>query len=185
MPSNTTPIALQCFFSAEFGCETWNQIRRKVCCKVRWRFSRKQFHNYTNKSTIHSTNSFANNCVSWPIIQCQKVPIFNTCCKLAPWRSKSANWLAGVVGWCIAKMIGVEPYVLRYWETEFPEIAPVKSKARQRLYKRNDVELIYRIRDLLYQQNFTIKGAKKKIKDEKSHGKSSESQIKFSGSQTK
>jgi len=67
----------------------------------------------------------------------------------------------------VAKMIGVEPYVLRYWETEFPEIAPVKSKARQRLYKRIDVELIYRIRDLLYQQNYTIKGAKKKIKLER------------------
>lgn len=75
----------------------------------------------------------------------------------------------------VAKMIGVEPYVLRYWETEFPEIAPVKSKARQRLYKRQDVELIYRIRDLLYQQNFTIKGAKKKIKDER--GKKSDNQI--------
>lgn len=65
----------------------------------------------------------------------------------------------------VAKMIGVEPYVLRYWETEFPEIAPVKSKARQRLYKRQDVELIYNIRDLLYRQNFTIKGARRKIKE--------------------
>ncbi|MCP5464886.1 MAG: MerR family transcriptional regulator [Deltaproteobacteria bacterium] len=64
----------------------------------------------------------------------------------------------------VAKLIGVEPYVLRYWETEFPEIAPVKSKSRQRLYKRCDVELIFKIRDLLYDQKFTIKGAKKVIK---------------------
>src|SRR3990167_9578531 len=65
----------------------------------------------------------------------------------------------------VAKMIGVEPYVLRYWETEFPEIAPVKSKARQRLYKKQDVELIYKIRELLHNQNYTIKGARRKIKD--------------------
>jgi len=67
----------------------------------------------------------------------------------------------------VAKMIGVEPYVLRYWETEFPDITPVKSKAKQRLYKRQDVELIYKIRDLLYQQKFTIKGAKRKLQDNK------------------
>lgn len=65
----------------------------------------------------------------------------------------------------VAKIIGVEPYVLRYWETEFPEIAPVKSKSRQRLYKRQDVVLIQAIRDLLYKQNFTIKGARRKIKE--------------------
>ena len=63
----------------------------------------------------------------------------------------------------VAKLIGVEPYVLRYWESEFPEISPVKSQTKQRLYKRQDVELICRIRDLLYHQKFTIKGAKKKI----------------------
>jgi|APSaa5957512622_1039677.scaffolds.fasta_scaffold333796_1 DNA-binding transcriptional MerR regulator len=65
----------------------------------------------------------------------------------------------------VAKILGLEPYVLRYWETEFPEISPVKSKSRQRLYRRQDVELISQIRDLLYRQNFTIKGAKKKVKD--------------------
>jgi len=65
----------------------------------------------------------------------------------------------------VAKIIGVEPYGLRYWETEFPEITPVKSKSRQRLYKRQDVELIQQIRDLLYQQKFTIKGAKSRIKE--------------------
>lgn len=67
----------------------------------------------------------------------------------------------------VSELIGVEPYVLRYWETEFPEISPSKSKTKQRLYKRNDVELIARIRDLLYHDNFTIKGARQKIKDDR------------------
>ena len=65
----------------------------------------------------------------------------------------------------VARLIGVEPYVLRYWETEFPEIAPTKSQAKQRLYKRHDVELIHAIRDLLYNQKFTIQGARKRIKE--------------------
>jgi DNA-binding transcriptional MerR regulator len=63
----------------------------------------------------------------------------------------------------VAKLIGVEPYVLRYWETEFPNIAPVKSKTGQRMYRRGDVELIAAIRELLYGQKFTIDGAKKKL----------------------
>lgn len=63
----------------------------------------------------------------------------------------------------VAKLIGVEPYVLRYWETEFQSIAPVKSKTGQRMYRRNDVELIAAIRELLYGQKFTIDGAKKKL----------------------
>lgn len=65
----------------------------------------------------------------------------------------------------VAELIGVEPYVLRYWESEFPEIAPTKSKSNQRLYKRRDVELITKIQELLYTHKFTIDGAKKKLKD--------------------
>lgn len=71
----------------------------------------------------------------------------------------------------VSQLIGVEPYVLRYWETEFPEISPSKSTTKQRLYKRNDVELISRIRDLLYHDNFTIKGARQKIQEEKHQAK--------------
>ena len=56
----------------------------------------------------------------------------------------------------VAQFMGVEPYVLRYWETEFPEIAPVKSKSKQRLYKREDVEKIAQIRDLLHKQGFFV-----------------------------
>lgn len=76
----------------------------------------------------------------------------------------------------VSQLIGVEPYVLRYWETEFPEIAPSKSTTKQRLYKRNDVELISRIRDLLYHDNFTIKGARQKIQEEKHLAKMEKSQ---------
>lgn len=76
----------------------------------------------------------------------------------------------------VSQLIGVEPYVLRYWETEFPEISPSKSTTKQRLYKRNDVELISRIRDLLYHDNFTIKGARQKIQEEKQLAKIEKSQ---------
>ena len=65
----------------------------------------------------------------------------------------------------VADLIGVKPYVLRYWETEFPEIAPGKSKSKQRLYKRKEVELILKIRDLLYKEKFTIEGARQYLKD--------------------
>ena len=76
----------------------------------------------------------------------------------------------------VAKILGIEPYVLRYWETEFPEISPSKSKSRQRLYKRQDVELISQIQSLLYKHNFTIKGARKKIHDLKKNKTVSEDQ---------
>lgn len=65
----------------------------------------------------------------------------------------------------VADIVGVKPYVLRYWETEFPDIAPGKSKSKQRLYKRKEVELILRIRDLLYKEKFTIEGARKRLKE--------------------
>jgi DNA-binding transcriptional MerR regulator len=65
----------------------------------------------------------------------------------------------------VADLVGVKPYVLRYWETEFPEIAPGKSKTNQRLYKRKEVERILDIRRLLYHEKFTINGARKKLKE--------------------
>ncbi len=64
----------------------------------------------------------------------------------------------------VAKIIGVKPYVLRYWETEFSDIAPSKSKTNQRLYKRKEVEKILQIRDLLYKEKYTIEGARKRLK---------------------
>ena len=65
----------------------------------------------------------------------------------------------------VARLTGVKPYVLRYWETEFHAIQPVKSQSRQRLYRKRDVELLLKIKDLLYKQRFTIEGARKKIRE--------------------
>lgn len=65
----------------------------------------------------------------------------------------------------VAKLIGVEPYVLRYWESEFPDIKPSKSKSGQRLYKRRDVEMLLKIKELLYEERYTINGARKRLKD--------------------
>lgn len=65
----------------------------------------------------------------------------------------------------VSELIDVKPYVLRYWETEFPDIKPTKSKSGQRLYKRRDVELLFKIKSLLYDQGFTINGARLKLKD--------------------
>lgn len=65
----------------------------------------------------------------------------------------------------VAKIVGVKPYVLRYWETEFPELAPGKSKSKQRLYRRKEVELILKVCDLLHERRFTIEGARQQLKD--------------------
>jgi DNA-binding transcriptional MerR regulator len=66
----------------------------------------------------------------------------------------------------VCDLIKVQPHVLRYWETEFPMLTPQKNKAGQRVYRRKDVEMVLRIRDLLYEEKFTIAGAKKKLLDE-------------------
>ena len=60
----------------------------------------------------------------------------------------------------VAKLCAVKPYVLRYWETEFRSLKPQKTKSGQRLYTKAHVELVLRIRDLLYNERFTIEGAR-------------------------
>ena len=65
----------------------------------------------------------------------------------------------------VSELLGVEPYVLRYWETEFTSIKPQKTRSGQRLYRRQDVELILRIRSLLYDQRFTIEGARTRLRE--------------------
>ncbi|MBI3249584.1 MAG: MerR family transcriptional regulator [Deltaproteobacteria bacterium] len=65
----------------------------------------------------------------------------------------------------VAKILGVKPYVLRYWETEFSVLKPGKTPSRHRLYRRRDVETLLEIKHLLYEEGFTIAGAKKRIKD--------------------
>ena len=66
----------------------------------------------------------------------------------------------------VCKLADVQPYVLRYWETEFPQLAPNKSGGGQRLYTRREIDTILRIKELLYREGFTIAGAKKKLETE-------------------
>jgi DNA-binding transcriptional MerR regulator len=63
----------------------------------------------------------------------------------------------------VAELVGVEPHVLRYWEREFRTIRPTKSAKGQRVYSRRDVENLVRVRELLYNEGFTIAGAKKRL----------------------
>lgn len=63
----------------------------------------------------------------------------------------------------VCQIVGVEPYVLRFWETEFPGLAPGKSKAGHRVYKRKDVENVLQVKELLYDRGFTIAGARKQL----------------------
>ena len=63
----------------------------------------------------------------------------------------------------VAELLGVEPYVLRYWESEFPVLSPKKSGTGHRLYRRKDVELLLRIKHLLYEKRFTIEGARQTL----------------------
>ncbi len=63
----------------------------------------------------------------------------------------------------VSRILGVEPYVIRYWEAEFKTVRPIRTKSDQRLYRRKDVEALVDIRSLLYEKNFTIRGAKKQL----------------------
>lgn len=64
------------------------------------------------------------------------------------------------------KRLDIQPYVLRYWETEFPDLSPSKSKSGQRVYSEDEIALIRRIKELLYDEGFTIAGAKKRLEAE-------------------
>ncbi|MCC6752332.1 MAG: MerR family transcriptional regulator [Deltaproteobacteria bacterium] len=65
----------------------------------------------------------------------------------------------------VARLTGVKPHVLRYWETEFSVLRPQKTRTNQRLYRRREVELLLQIKQLLYQEGFTIAGANKRLKE--------------------
>lgn len=65
----------------------------------------------------------------------------------------------------VSRITGLKPHVLRYWESEFKVIKPHKEGSLQRLYRRKDLDLILKIKKLLYEEGFTIAGAKKKIRD--------------------
>ena len=65
----------------------------------------------------------------------------------------------------VAGLVGVEPHVLRYWETEFRSIRPQKSAKGQRIYSRRDVDTLLKVKDLLYAHRFTIAGARRKLRE--------------------
>jgi DNA-binding transcriptional MerR regulator len=66
----------------------------------------------------------------------------------------------------VCEITDTQPYVLRYWESEFPSLAPAKNSSGQRIYRRRDIETVLRIKQLLYDEGFTIAGAKKRLESE-------------------
>jgi DNA-binding transcriptional MerR regulator len=65
----------------------------------------------------------------------------------------------------VSELLGVEAYVLRYWESEFTALSPKKSSSGQRMFRRKDVELLFNIKHLLYDKKFTIEGARKALQN--------------------
>ena len=63
-----------------------------------------------------------------------------------------------------SRIVGVEPYVLRYWESEFPQIRPQRADSNQRTYQKKDLEIVFEIKRLLYEEKLTIEGARKRLK---------------------
>ena len=70
----------------------------------------------------------------------------------------------------VCEITDTQPYVLRYWESEFAALAPAKNSSGQRIYRRKDIETVLRIKQLLYDEGFTIAGAKKKLETEMTEG---------------
>lgn len=70
----------------------------------------------------------------------------------------------------VCELVGVQAHVLRYWETEFSMLSPQKNKSGQRSYRRRDVEMALRVKQLLYKEMFTIAGARKKLQSEQRDG---------------
>jgi DNA-binding transcriptional MerR regulator len=66
----------------------------------------------------------------------------------------------------VSEITGLKPYVLRYWETEFKQLNPPKNRAGNRTYRQKDIDIILRIKDLLYNKKFTIEGARQQIRQE-------------------
>ncbi|MFQ3573647.1 MAG: MerR family transcriptional regulator [Thermodesulfovibrionales bacterium] len=67
----------------------------------------------------------------------------------------------------VAKLIGVESHVIRYWERAFPEISPSRSRSGQRVYTKKDIELLLYIKRLQYEEGYTLDGVKKRLQEEK------------------
>jgi DNA-binding transcriptional MerR regulator len=69
----------------------------------------------------------------------------------------------------VCQLTDTQPYVLRFWESEFPQLAPQKTRSGQRIYRSSDIELVLRIKKLLYEEEFTIAGARKQLEFERGH----------------
>lgn len=65
----------------------------------------------------------------------------------------------------VSELCGIKPHVLRYWEQEFPQLKPIKRRGNRRYYQFDDVEMVHRIRSLLYEQGFTIGGARQRLRE--------------------
>jgi len=65
----------------------------------------------------------------------------------------------------VSRIAQVRPHVLRYWQTEFPQVRPFKARSQHRLYRKKDVEAVIKIKKLLYEEGYTIEGARKKLKE--------------------
>jgi len=63
----------------------------------------------------------------------------------------------------VCDLVGLKPHVLRYWETQFPALAPAKNRSGNRVYLRREIELIFLVKELLYQEKYTIEGARRKL----------------------
>jgi DNA-binding transcriptional MerR regulator len=70
-----------------------------------------------------------------------------------------------------SRIVDVEPYVLRYWESEFPQIRPRRADSNQRTYQKKDLEILLEIKRLLYEEKMTIEGAKRSLRKTKTHKK--------------
>lgn len=77
----------------------------------------------------------------------------------------------------VSSIVGVKPYVLRYWETEFELLKPGKAPSRHRLYRKKDVEMLLQIKDLLYGEGYTIEGARKRLREAKKEKKQDRQQL--------
>jgi DNA-binding transcriptional MerR regulator len=81
----------------------------------------------------------------------------------------------------VARLCHLPAYVLRFWETEFPLLRPVKSSTGQRMYRRRDVESVVRIKRLLYEEGYTIAGARQHLRDEGKSDKKQQVALPFPG----
>ena len=77
----------------------------------------------------------------------------------------------------VSELCAVKPHVLRYWEQEFSQLSPIKRRGNRRYYQRHDVMLIRHIKELLYNNGYTIKGAKQKLSDEASDQETKSSSV--------